>query len=823
MNAARRQRTIVLWSMTLIGLAACGSGATPNPAVGAQSEPLVVPTNLSGASESASEEGALEAAEGSFSKVPDPGTAVPVTSEDPAWGNPLAPVTMVIWADFECPFCSKLMMTLELLQEQYGPEQLRVVWKHNPLPFHKNAYAAHVAAETVLRLGGVKAFWNFHAIAFRNQRSLDRASFIVWAAACGVDSRKFEIAYDQQRFAAQVDNDMALGKKVGVTGTPASFINGIFLSGAQPFAVFEKQIDAQIRQADKLRRAGVPEKRIYAQLSDENFQTPPPKAAPPPPDLTVWKVPLDGSPVRGKKTALVTMVMFSDFQCPFCNRVIPTVAALERKYGDKLRVVYKHNPLPMHPRAEPAAQFVIEAGAQQGESGFWKAHDAVYGNGIKLEEADLLDMAKTLGLDPKRVKKAMDGHKHADRIERDLNLADDLQASGTPHFFINGRRLVGAQPAEKFEAVIDEEIVKGEKLVAAGTLAENVYETLTKDGKVAPPMQRVLAPAPTRDNPAKGAPLGAPITIQMFADFQCPFCKRAQETIDQLVARYPGKVRVVWRHKPLPFHKFAQMASEASVEAFRQKGDAGFWAFSTRLFEAQSSTSGIDRAIIENVAGEVGLDVAKLSAAIDARTHWKVVQADLELAERLTISGTPGFVVNDYFVSGAQPFSSFRRIIEEALKPHKPIPPDLLLADARQPVALLATSPPPFLLPNPSGSSVPPSSLSTSQKQMFGAKHLVVMYVGSRRAPVSITRTKVEALVHAQEALKRLHAGAIFADIVAQYSDEPGAGQRGGDLGTFPQGAMVPEFQTAVENTLVGQLSGVVETPFGYHIIWRTQ
>ncbi len=819
MNIARRQRAIVLWFMILLLLAACAPSATPSPV--AISEQPKVPTNLI----------TQEAADVPSTKFPDHGTKVPVTPDDPAWGNPLAPVTMVIWADYECPFCSKLMGTLALLQQQYGPEQLRVVWKHNPLSFHKNAYAAHVAAETVLRLGGVKAFWNFHTLLFQNQRSLDRESFIVWATACGVDPRAFTVAYDQERFAANVDNDLALGKEVGVVGTPASIINGVLISGAQPFAAFEKAIDVQIRQADKLRRAGVSEKRIYAQLSDRNREEqqvmpPSPPSTPPAPDLTVWKVPVDGSPVRGKKTALVTMVMFGEYQCPFCIRVMPTVASLERKYGDKLRFVFKHNPLPMHPRAEPAAQFAIEAGAQKGADGFWKAHEALFGTGIKLEEADLLDLAKTLGLDPKRIKKAMDGHTHAGRIERDQFLADDLQASGTPHFFINGRRLVGAQPAEKFEALIDAEFVKAEKQVAAGMLAENVYETAIKDGKGAVPIQRMLAPAPTRDNPGKGAPIGAPVTIQMFADFECPYCKRAQDTIEQVVATYPGKVRVVWRHKPLPFHRFAQMAAEASVEAFRQKGDAGFWAFSKRLFEAQSSPGGFDRATIESVAAEVGLDVAQLSAAIDARTHWKAVQADLELTERLKITGTPAFVINDYFVSGAQPFFTFKRRIDDALGPHKPISADMLLADARQPVPLSATSPPPLLLPAPSGSSgssAPPSSLSVNQNQRFGAKHLVVMYLGSMRAPAGITRTKGEALARAQEALKRVRAGAKFEDIVAIYSDEPGAAQRGGDLGTFPRGAMVPEFQNALENIGVGQVSEVVESQFGYHIIWRTQ
>ena len=762
---------------------------------------------------------------------PDPGTAVPVTSEDPTWGNPLAPVTMVLWSDFECPFCYKLQRnTVPRLQDHYGPNQLRIVWKHNPLPFHKNAFPTALAAETVFRLGGSRAFWRFHDLAFSNQRDLGIASFTDWAVESGVDAKAFSIAYMSEQYASDIADDLAMGKKVGVSGTPATMINGILIAGAQPLDRFEVIIEEQLKFAANLRHEGVPEQRIYAQLSDRNFENVQnqPVKAPAPPDTTVYRVPIDGSPVRGKDTALVTMVMFSDFQCPFCQRVAPTVYGLEKQFGDKLRIVFKHNPMPMHGRAEPAAQLAIEAFVEQGAAGFWRAHEALFNQSGKLDESDLLALAATLNLDAKRVKKALDGHAHSARIERDQDLADDLQAGGVPHFFINGRRLVGAQPSEKFEELIREELAKAESAVAAGTPAGKLYDDIIKNGKAGEPLKRILAPAPTVNQPSKGAPSNAPVVIQMFADFQCPYCKRARETMEQVVAKYPNKVRIVWRHKPLPFHNYAQLAAEASVEAHKQKGNAGFWAFSEKLFEAQSVGTGLDRAKVEQIAGEVGLDVAKLSAALDARTHWKTVAADAELADRMGISGTPGFVVNDYFISGAQPFARFRKVIELSLGPRVPIDPAHLMGDGRQPAPLSATTPPPlFVAPSagsvgqaPSGS---PSSTKVNPIGTFGAKHILVMYAGSMRAPVHITRTKAEALQRVTEVRKKLLGGAQFGDMAAQYSDEPGAAQRGGDLGTFPRGAMVPTFQQGVEATAVGSISEIVETPFGYHIILRTK
>ena len=106
----------------------------------------------------------------------------------------------------------------------------------------------------------------------------------------------------------------------------------------------------------------------------------------------------------------------------------------------------------------------------------------------------------------------------------------------------------------------------------------------------------------------------------------------------------------------------------------------------------------------------------------------------------------------------------------------------------------------------------------------YGAKHLLVQYKGSMRAPPSVTRTEDEAKARATEAMNKAKApGAKFEDVVKEYSDEPGAAQRGGDLGTFRKGQMVPEFQTAVETMRIGEISGLVKTPFGYHVILRTK
>lgn len=127
--------------------------------------------------------------------------------------------------------------------------------------------------------------------------------------------------------------------------------------------------------------------------------------------------------------------------------------------------------------------------------------------------------------------------------------------------------------------------------------------------------------------------------------------------------------------------------------------------------------------------------------------------------------------------------------------------------------------------PQPQRPAQPPQVAPQQEREMFGAKHLLVMYKGSLRAPPTIERTQEEAKKRAEEALakaKKLGKDK-FADVVKDYSDEPGAAQRGGDLGQFPKGAMVPEFQAALEKLKVDEISGIVETKFGYHVILRTK
>ena len=621
---------------------------------------------------------AISAEGGSAANAADQSAAkVPVTAADPVWGKADAPVTIVEISDFECPFCSRVGPTMKQIKEKYGPDKVRIVWKHNPLPFHKNARGAHEAAATVMGLAGSEAFWKFHDSAFANQKALNDENYEKWAVAAGVDAAKFKAAYSAKKYASKVDDDLAMSKSVGASGTPAFRINGVTVSGAQPFEKFAEVIDAQLAEAQKLIASGVKKSDVYVQLTNKNQAAAPAgkdqpekKGEPAEDDKSVWKVPvLSDDPIRGPKDALVTMIIFSDYQCPFCKRVEDTLKQVVEAYPNDVRIVWKDNALPFHPRAKPTAVLGRFAYEKKGDKGYWEAHDAMFASAPKLEDEDLKGIAEKLGLNWDAIKTASEGkgNKYMDKIDASMELANDFQARGTPHFFINGVRLSGAQPFEKFKAAIDEQLTIAKALVAKGTPKAKIYEEVIKNGKEPQGAEKKDVPAPDASSPYKGG-ANAKVVIQEFSEFQCPFCKRVNPTMKELEEEYGNKIKIVWRHLPLPFHKEAPLAAEAAQEAFAQKGNAGFWAMHDKLFENQGGEGALGRDNLEKFAGEIGLDVGKFKAALDSHKHKAKVDADAKVGNDAGINGTPGFVINGYYLSGAQPAPAFKKLINKALK-----------------------------------------------------------------------------------------------------------------------------------------------------------
>lgn len=171
--------------------------------------------------------------------------------------------------------------------------------------------------------------------------------------------------------------------------------------------------------------------------------------------VTRYDIPTDGFPSLGPADAPITIVIFSDYQCPFCKRWHDQVyEPLMRAYPGKIRLVARNLPLSFHPEALPAAQAALCAGEQKA---FWEYHDALFGD-LPLGEETYKQYASELGLDVNAFEKCIRENRYEEFVKKDAAFAQELGVTGTPTFFINGLAIVGAQPLEVFTNVVQKEL-----------------------------------------------------------------------------------------------------------------------------------------------------------------------------------------------------------------------------------------------------------------------------------------------------------------------------------------------------------------------------
>jgi protein-disulfide isomerase len=161
----------------------------------------------------------------------------------------------------------------------------------------------------------------------------------------------------------------------------------------------------------------------------------------------------------------------------------------------------------------------------------------------------------------------------------------------------------------------------------------------------------------TAGRPEKG-PKDAPILMIAFSDYECPYCRRAEDTVEQVLKAYEGKIRYVFRDYPLPFHKNAKPAAVAAGCANQQ---GKFWEYNQKLFKADLSPEGLKK-----TATEVGLDSGKFDACL-AKNDTKTIDQDIADGGAVGVNGTPAFFINGHSLSGAQPFDAFKDVIDQEL------------------------------------------------------------------------------------------------------------------------------------------------------------
>ncbi|HJQ84328.1 MAG TPA: thioredoxin domain-containing protein [Candidatus Binatia bacterium] len=195
----------------------------------------------------------------------------------------------------------------------------------------------------------------------------------------------------------------------------------------------------------------------------------------------------------------------------------------------------------------------------------------------------------------------------------------------------------------------------------AGERREAFLGELRKKHKATIALRPPLIEVASAGRPEKGGGAKAPITIIEFSDYECPFCKRAETVVDQVMKTYGDKIRLVFRDYPLPMHERARPAADAANCANAQ---GKFWEFHAKLFANQSAL-GDDK--LKEYAKELGLDAAKFDQCLATKPHKAAIDKDIEDGAKVGVNGTPAFFVNGRMLSGAQPFEKFKEVIDEEL------------------------------------------------------------------------------------------------------------------------------------------------------------
>ncbi len=326
----------------------------------------------------------------------------------------------------------------------------------------------------------------------------------------------------------------------------------------------------------------------------------------------------------------VEVVLYSDFQCPFCGQFAQAFRELQSKGVDGVptTVRFKHFPLSFHPFAQLAHQAALAAG-EQGK--FWEMHDLLFASQSALKREDLLRYAAKLGLDMDRFGKDLDSGRLKQVIENNKQEGAKRGVSGTPTFFVNGKKYSGSRTFAQLK-----DMILGEQ-------------------------RRMRAVSEITDSLLSQGPPNAPVTIEFFADLESPVSRSASYVLDELMTKYPVAVRLQFRNFPLSFHPQAALAHEAAMVAAKQ---GHFWEIATYILDHQDSLREQD---LIAYAGGLGMDPARFAEAIRKREYTPRVDADLESGFQRGVHGSPVIFVNGKRIDGVPSLKTLTEYVEAEL------------------------------------------------------------------------------------------------------------------------------------------------------------
>jgi len=531
--------------------------------------------------------------------------------------NSKAPVTIIEFFDYQCPFCLKTNPALEEAIKKH-PGKVRLVLKNLPLSIHPDSALAHQAA---LAAGEQGRFWEMHDLLFANQSKIKLPDLLLYAQQLHLDVPRFRKELESGRFRHVLDDDRAMARGLGISSTPSFFINGHSFVGQQNAFRLNAALDEALNPASSAAVAVTT------------------AAAP----VLIGNVDLSRAPVRGQAQAPVTIIEFSDLQCPFCASVTPTLRELMKQYPDQVRWVFKSFPLDFHADS-PLAHAAALAAERQGK--FWEMHDLIFANQRNLKRDNLLAEAHSLNLDIAKFTADLDSGDVKQQLEADKKEGEGLGVNGTPAFFINGKSFSGAMPIEQFQAAIN--------------------NALVALGKPAVPVISPAESAGVRKEPEISfGSIDSPITLSWFSDLQSGLSPKATLLVRKLIDSHPGQIRLVFKNRPLEIHPGAMLLHEAAMAANAQ---GKFWQMHDLIIANPQKASRQDMLAY---AKRIGLDGDLFQRDLDSEKYRSLIEADLQEAQRRAVLGAPVFFLNSARVDGLQNEKLYTDIIKDQLAAKK--------------------------------------------------------------------------------------------------------------------------------------------------------
>ena len=361
---------------------------------------------------------------------------------------------MVLFSDFQCPFCKNAAGPFEDLAKKFG-DRIQIVYRAFPLPGHKGA---DLAAEAALAANEQGKFWEYHDVLYAHMDAQTRSDLETYAQRVGLEMNAFRQALESRKFKPAVDTSMALGRSVQVSAVPTVIINNWLVTNIAPTALagMVERVLAGKPPVDAARARGG-----EGQAAAGDRQPQGKREAPPLPSegKSIQNDPW--TPSRGPADAKIQVVLFCEYLCPFCKKVQPTLDAVQKYYGNDVRIVFRN--WIVHP---PATILSLATLAAHAQGKFEELHKLFFDNQGDIRICyDSQDECKVQidkfarmvpGLDLDRLHADMTSPAIQAQLDGDKAAGEAAGAQGTPSPFVNGRHLPGAVPPTWFGKWIDQ-------------------------------------------------------------------------------------------------------------------------------------------------------------------------------------------------------------------------------------------------------------------------------------------------------------------------------------------------------------------------------